>query len=174
MLVDGFDLGPGRYRINLQMGDARGWECSAHWEIQTQPKDGLPDQALTLEPNQIAERIAGPFDDEPSVDHAVGQPLRIKILLNLSPASSLESILNPLHTSVLLSIVRSIARQPGIGRFTLVAFNLRGQQIVYRQDNARNIDFAALAKRFVCPRRERSRIASCGISKARRGLHRSC
>jgi hypothetical protein len=146
MLVDGFDLGPGRYRVDLQMGGARGWECSAHWEIQTQPKDGLPDQPLTLEPNQIVERIAGPFDDEPSVDHAVGQQLGIKILLNLSPASSLESILNPLHTSVLLSIVRSIARQPGIGRFTLVAFNLRGQQIVYRQDNARNIDFAALGK----------------------------
>ena len=101
MLVDGFDLGPGRYRVDLQMGDARGWECSAHWGIQTQPKDGLPDQPLTLEPNQIAERIAGPFDDEPSVDRAVGQPLGIKILLNLSPASSLESILNPLHTSVL-------------------------------------------------------------------------
>jgi DNA-directed RNA polymerase specialized sigma24 family protein len=146
MLVDGFDLGPGRYRVDLQMGDARVRECSAHWGIQTQPKDGLPGQPLTLEPNQIVERIAGPFDDEPSVDRAVGQPLGIKILLNLSPESSLESILNPLHTSVLMSIVRSIARQPEIGRFTLVAFNLRGQQIVYRQDNARNIDFAALGK----------------------------
>jgi hypothetical protein len=118
MLVDGFDLGPGRYRVDLQMGGARGWECSAHWEIQTQPKDGLPDQPLTLEPNQIVERIAGPFDDEPSVDHAVGQQLGIKILLNLSPSSSVESILNSLHTSVLMSIVRSITRQPGIGRFT--------------------------------------------------------
>jgi hypothetical protein len=146
MLVDGFDLGPGRYRVDLQMGDARVWECSAHWGIQTQPKDGLPGQPLTLEPNQIVERIAGPFDDEPSVDRAVGHPLGIKILLNLSPASSFESVLNPLHTSVLMSIVRSIARQPGIGRFTLVAFNLRGQQIVYRQDNARNVDFAALGE----------------------------
>ena len=40
--------------------------------------------------------------------------------------------MNPLHTSVLMSIVRSITRQPEIGRFTLVAFNLRGQRIVYR------------------------------------------
>jgi hypothetical protein len=144
MLADEFDIGPVRYRVDLQMSDARGWECSAHWGIRTQPKDDLPDQPLTLEPNQIAERIVGPFDDEPSVDHAVGQPLRIKILLNLSPESSLESILNPLHTSVLMSILRSIARQPGIGRFTPVAFNLRGQQIVHRQDNARNIDFSAL------------------------------
>lgn len=146
MLADGFDLGPGRYRVDLQMGDARVWECSAHWGIRTQPKDGLPGQPLTLEPNQIVERIAGPFDDDPSVDRAVGQSLGIKILLNLSPASSFESVLNPLHTSVLMSIVRSIVRQPGIGRFTLVAFNLRGQQIVYRQDNAQNIDFAALGK----------------------------
>jgi hypothetical protein len=145
MLADGFDLGPGRYRVDLHMGDGRGWECSAHWGIQT-PKDGPPDQPLTLEPNQIAERIEGPFGDEARVDHSVGQPLGIKILLNLSPASSVESILNPLHTSVLMSIVRSITRQPEIGRFTLVAFNLRGQQIVYRQDDTRNIDFAALGK----------------------------
>jgi hypothetical protein len=145
MLADGFDLGPGRYRVDLQMGDGRGWECSAHWEIMT-PKDGLPDQPLTLEPNQIAERIEGPFGDEPRVGRAVGKPLGIKILLNVSPASSFESILNPLHTSVLMSMVRSITRQPEIGRFTLVAFNLRGQRIVYRQDDARNIDFAALGK----------------------------
>ena len=45
-----------------------------------------------------------------------------------------------------MSMVRSITRQPEIGCFTLVAFNLRGQQIVYRQDDARNIDFAALGK----------------------------
>lgn len=51
MLADGFDLGPGRYRVDLQMGDGNAWECSAHWGIRTQAKDGLP--GLPLTPNQI-------------------------------------------------------------------------------------------------------------------------
>ena len=78
MVADGFDLGPGRYRVDLQMGDGHGWECSAHWGIRTQAKDGLPGLPLTLEPNQIVERIEGPFGDEPRVDRAVGQPLGVK------------------------------------------------------------------------------------------------
>jgi hypothetical protein len=45
-----------------------------------------------------------------------------------------------------MSIVRGIVRQHEIGRFALVAFNLRDQRIVYRQDDTRKIDFAALGE----------------------------
>ncbi len=36
-------------------------------------------------------------------------------------------------------------------RFTLVAFNLREQRIIYRQDNAEKIDFAAIGKAVQAP-----------------------
>jgi hypothetical protein len=39
-----------------------------------------------------------------------------------------------------------ITREPGITRFSVVAFNKRAQKIIYRQDSADKIDFAALSK----------------------------
>ena len=49
-------------------------------------------------------------------------------------------------TSALTAILRNISREPRIGKFTLVAFNLQEQRVVYRQDNAEKIDFPALRR----------------------------
>jgi hypothetical protein len=46
--------------------------------------------------------------------------------------------------TVMVSILRSIAREPAVGRFSLVAFNVEQQAVLYRQENAANIDFPAL------------------------------
>src|SRR5260370_13311909 len=73
-------------------------------------------------------------------------PLHVKILLNLSPAKPQESILKPQEAAVLLSILRGITRQPGVSRFSVVAFNLRAQKIIYSEASADKIDFAALSK----------------------------
>ena len=91
-------------------------------------------------------RVEGPFDDEPPVERAATRPLHVKILLNLSPVKPQETILRPGDAAVLLSMLRSITREPGLSRFTLVAFNLREQKIVHRQDNAEKIDFGQLGQ----------------------------
>jgi hypothetical protein len=54
--------------------------------------------------------------------------------------------LQPLDTSALVSILRSIARDPRIGKFTVIAFNLQEQKVVYRSENAERIDFPALGE----------------------------
>src|SRR5262249_46344498 len=41
-------------------------------------------------------------------------------------------------------ILRSIAREPRIGKFSLIAFNMQEQRVMYRQENADRIDFPAL------------------------------
>lgn len=43
-------------------------------------------------------------------------------------------------------MLRSIVREPGATRLTLVAFDLRAQKIVYQQAGAEQIDFSALGK----------------------------
>jgi len=43
-----------------------------------------------------------------------------------------------------LSILRNIAREPRIGRFSLVAFNMQQQRVIYRQDASEQIDFPSL------------------------------
>ena len=145
-LVGGFDFGLGRYQVDWMMRDGRGRVCSSHWELEAKLRPGQQDLPLTLDPNMVAERIGGPFDQEPPVERTTTQPLHVKILLNLSPVKPQESILRPEDAAVLLSMLRSISREPGVGRFTLVAFNLREQKIVHRQDSAERIDFGQLGQ----------------------------
>jgi hypothetical protein len=49
-------------------------------------------------------------------------------------------------TSALVSILRNISRDPRIGRFSLVAFNMQDQKVIYRQENADRIDFPKIGE----------------------------
>jgi hypothetical protein len=48
-------------------------------------------------------------------------------------------------------MLRSIVREPDVRRVSLIAFNMRVQKIVYRQDNAETVDFTALGKALATP-----------------------
>jgi hypothetical protein len=132
--------------VDWMMRDGRGRVCSSHWELEAKLRGGEQNLPLTLGPNMVADRVDGPFGEEPPVERATTRPLHIKILLNLSPVKPQESILRPEDAAVLLSMLRSITREPGVSRFTLVAFNLREQKIVYRQRNTEKIDFGQLGQ----------------------------
>jgi hypothetical protein len=144
-LAGGFDLGPGRYQVDWMMRDGRGRVCSLHWELEAKLSGSEQKLPLTLDPNMVAERLEGPFDEEPPIERPATRPLQVKILLNLSPGQPEQSILSSEDAAALLSILRSITRVPGIKCFTLVAFNLREQKIVYRQSNG-DIDFVQLGQ----------------------------
>ena len=73
-------------------------------------------------------------------------PLNVKVLVNFAPQNSRSATLQPLDTSALTAILRNISRDPRIGKFTIVAFNLQEHRVVYRQDNAEKIDFPALGE----------------------------
>lgn len=70
--------------------------------------------------------------------------LNVKVLVNFAPQNERAATLQPYDTSALVSILRTISREPRIGRFSLVAFNLQEQRVVYRQEDADRIDFPAL------------------------------
>jgi hypothetical protein len=67
-------------------------------------------------------------------------------MVNFAPQDSLSATLQPIDTNALLSILRSIAREPRIGKFSIVAFNMQEQRVIYRQDAASQIDFPALGQ----------------------------
>jgi hypothetical protein len=142
-LAGGFDLGPGRYQVDWMMRDGRGRVCSLHWELDAKLSGSEQRLPLTIDPNKVAERLKGAFDEEPPTERSATRPLQVKFLLNLSPGQPDESILSSEDAAALLSILRSITRVPGIRCFALVAFNLREQKILNRQSN-RDIDFVQL------------------------------
>jgi hypothetical protein len=67
-------------------------------------------------------------------------------MVNFAPQNSLSATLQPLDTNALVSILRNIAREPRIGKFSIVAFNMQEQRVVYRQDAVSQIDFPALGE----------------------------
>jgi hypothetical protein len=103
--------------------------------------------SLAIAPAAIQRADGEQFKEEPPVQRATSQaPLNVKLLVNFAPQNALSASLQPVDTSALVSILRSIFREPRIGKFSIVAFNMQEQKVVYRQEDADRIDFPALGK----------------------------
>jgi hypothetical protein len=66
------------------------------------------------------------------------------VLLNFAPQKPNSVALRPLDVKALVSILRSVYREPHIGTFSVVVFNLQQQRVIFRQEAASRIDFPAL------------------------------
>jgi hypothetical protein len=142
-----FDLGEGKYQVDWLMRDRSERFCSSYWDVTAvlPPRD--KQVALQLEPGAIAPNDEAAFKDEPPVERVSTQPpLNVKVLVNFAPQRSDSATLQPLDTSALVAILRGIAREPKIGRFSIIAFNLQEQRVIYRQENSNRIDFPALGE----------------------------
>lgn len=146
-LQGAFDVGEGKYHVDWLMRDRLERVCAAFWDIDASVP--VKDRPVTLEipPNTVLEADKEPFKDEPPVERAArGTPLNVKVLVNFAPQDSAAVTLQPLDMNALIWILRSISREPRIGRLSLVAFNLQERRIVYRQQNSEHIDFPALGQ----------------------------
>lgn len=56
-------------------------------------------------------------------------PLNVVVLLHVAPQAAGAAVMLARETEALLSIVRSIVREPGIGIYSIAAFNLEHNQI---------------------------------------------
>jgi hypothetical protein len=142
-----FDLGAGRYHIDWMMRDRRDRLCSSYWNQDAVLESKDKKLNLVLRPGQVEPAEIERFKDEPLVDRASGErPLRVKILVNFSPQSVESITFHPAEIAGLVSILRGISRAPQLTAFSVVAFNLQEQKILYRQDYAGRIDFPALGQ----------------------------
>jgi hypothetical protein len=146
-LQGAFDVGEGKFHVDWLMRDRGDRVCSAYWDAEAvlPPKDKAVVPAIETGAVQPAEAEA--FKEEPPIERTQTEPpLNVKVLVNFAPQDSRSATLQPLDTAALVSILRTISREPRIGRFSLVAFNLQEQRILYRQENANRIDFPALGE----------------------------
>jgi len=142
-----FDVGEGRYKVDWLMRDNAERVCSAYWRLEA----ALPskDKALVLElpPGGVEPADFETFRDEPPVEKAGSEPLlNVKILMNFAPLNAGSTVFQPVDARALVAVLRMIQRDPHIGRFSVVAFNLTERRVVYRQDNADRIDFPGLGE----------------------------
>ncbi|HYZ86676.1 MAG TPA: acetyltransferase, partial [Bryobacteraceae bacterium] len=146
-LQGSFDLGEGHYQIDWLMRDRSERVCSDFWEMEAvlPPKD--KQIAMAIQPGAVYASDKEQFRDEPPVARIQEQPsLSVKMLVNFAPQNMRSATLQPLDTAALVSILRHISREPRIGKFSVVAFNLQEQKVLYRSDNAERIDFPALGQ----------------------------
>jgi hypothetical protein len=142
-----FDVGEGKYHVDWLMRDRAERVCSSFWDVEASlpPKD--KQMALDIAPGSVGQTDAEPFKQEAPIEREQRDtPLNVKVIVNFAPQDSASAALEPLDTNALVSILRNIARDPRIGRFTIVAFNVQEQRVIYRQDEAAQIDFPALGE----------------------------
>ena len=144
-LQGAFDVGEGKYHIDWMMRDRSEHVCSSNWDIQAALPPRDKEMPLNIGPNVIEAADTEPFRQEPPVEHAPeGAPLNIKVMVNFGPQNTYSAALQPIDTNALVSILRNVAREPRIGKFSVVAFNMQEQRVIYRQDASPQIDFPAL------------------------------
>lgn len=140
------DVGEGKYHVDWMMRDRSERICSSNWDIEAAlaPKD--KPITLFLGPNLISETAPEPFINDVAPREAPGGSLNLKLLVNFAPQNAESSALQRSDTEALVSILKAIERDPHVAHLSLVAFNMQEGRIVYRQENARIIDFPALGK----------------------------
>jgi hypothetical protein len=144
-LQGAFDVGEGEYHVDWLMRDRSERVCSSYWDTEAalSPKDKLMN--LIIPPSVVQKVDSEQFKEEPPIQRAQNEaPLNVKVLVNFAPQNSLSATLQPLDTSALVSILRSISREPRIGKFSIIAFNMQEQRVVYRQEGVDRIDFPSL------------------------------
>ena len=141
------DVGEGKYHVDWLMRDRAERICSTNWEVDANLPSKDRQMALDITPGTIQPFDNHPFKQEPPVERAQGEgPLNVKVVVNFAPQDSGSATLQPLDVNALLSILRNIARDPRITKFSIVAFNMQEQRVLYRQEDASQIDFPGLGK----------------------------
>ncbi len=146
-LQGAFDLGEGNYHVDFLMRDRAERVCSFYWDAEAELAPRDKQLIVMMAPGTIQAEETEPFRDEPPVERPVSEgPLNVKVIINFAPQDEHSATLQPLDTNALLSILRSIAREPRIHKFSIVAFNMQEQRIVYRQEDTDQINFPALGE----------------------------
>ena len=125
-LQGAFDVGEGTYHVDFLMRDRSERVCSNYWDSEAELP--LKDKQLVLmaPPDTIQAADREPFKEEPRVEReGESGPLNVKVIINFAPQDSHSTTLQPLDTNALASILKSIAREPRIRKFSIVAFNMR-------------------------------------------------
>lgn len=142
------DIGEGKYHVDWLMRDRSERICSSNWDAEAAlaPKD--KPMPLFLASNEIAQTTIEPFTNDGVVTPVSerAESVNLKLLVNFAPQDQTSAALQRSDTEALVSILKEIERDPHTGRLSLVAFNMEEGKVLYRQDQADQIDFPALGK----------------------------
>jgi hypothetical protein len=142
-----FEVGEGKYHVDWLMRDRTERLCTYYWDIEASLPSKDKQMALDISPTKVQPADREPFKQEAPVERQQQEaPLSVKVVINFAPQDAASATLQPLDTNALVSILRNIAREPRIGKFSIIAYNIQEQRVIYRQQDASQIDFPGLGK----------------------------
>lgn len=142
-----FEVGEGKYHVDWLMRDRAERLCSFYWDIEASLPSKDKQMALDIPPAIVQPADREPFKQEAPVERQQHDaPLSVKVVINFAPQDSASATLQPLDVNALISILRNIGRDPRIGKFSVVAYNMQEQRVIYQQQDASQIDFPGLGK----------------------------
>src|ERR1700732_146775 len=80
-----FDLGEGKYHVDLLMKDRSERVCSFYWDAEAALADRDRDIQPAIAAGAVERAEYEQFNEEPPVERAPGKPLHLKILANFAP-----------------------------------------------------------------------------------------
>jgi hypothetical protein len=147
LLQGSLDLGEGNYHVDWLMRDRLQRVCSSYWEMDASLPAKDRDIKLEMPAGAIESAHIEQFTEEPPIARVLDKtPLKIKVLVNFAPQNYGASTMRPQDTSALVAILRQLAREPQFGKYSVVAFNIQEQRVMYRQESEDMIDFPALGE----------------------------
>ena len=105
LLQGGFDVGVGKYKVDLLVRDRAERICSLSWDIEAKLPSKDAQIALTMGEGAIQPVESAQFREEPPATRTTEQdPLNLKILINFAPQKALASSLRPVDTAALADL----------------------------------------------------------------------
>ncbi len=153
------DLGEGQYHVDWLVRDRLERSCSSSWEYDAALPQKDRQMTLFIGPRQIRETVqpfatdSGNGSDLLSTHANAGMQatasnadgnLSVKLLVNFAPQKQDSAALRRIDTDALITILKTIRRDPHVGQISLVAFNMEEGRILYEQETSGPIDFSAL------------------------------
>ena len=142
-----FAAGEGLYDVKWLLQDGFGRFCSARWSVEAKRSKKDRGVRLTLSPGEVAPSLVYLFRKEsPVPPDPQGKMLRVKLLVSMDVRER-RLVTTPLwRFAPVLSILRLMARHPALAEFSVVAFSLDDQQVLFEQDYGSVIDFPGLGE----------------------------
>jgi len=145
LLEGAFSVGEGDYSVDWIMREQQERLCSAHWKISARIPTKAGKTPAGLPPGSVT--TTGDWNPEPLPSGgAAAQQLDVTVLLNIGPTALSRWTITAEERLALLSILRSIVRDPRIGHVSITAFSLDRQQVIFEQENIRQTHFADLER----------------------------
>ena len=142
-----FATGEGVYDVMWHLQDGFGRFCSDRWTVEARRSKKDRDVEITLARGEVAPSLVYLFREEtPVPPDPAGKMLRVKLLVSMDVRGRRRVTLPLWRYAPVLSIMRVMARHPALAEFSVVAFSLDDQQVLFEQDYGNVIDFPALGE----------------------------